>query len=34
MAFYEAPGLRHPLARVARGYDLVFANILARGRRR
>ena len=30
MAFYEAPGLRHPLARVARGYDLVFANILAR----
>jgi ribosomal protein L11 methyltransferase len=30
MAFYEAPGLRHPLVRASRGYDLVFANILAR----
>ncbi|GJD50163.1 Ribosomal protein L11 methyltransferase [Methylobacterium crusticola] len=30
MAFYEAPGLRSPLASRARGFDLVFANILAR----
>ena len=30
MAFYEAPGLRHPLARHTRAFDLVFANILAR----
>ncbi|RVU20058.1 50S ribosomal protein L11 methyltransferase [Methylobacterium oryzihabitans] len=30
MAFYEAPGVRHPLADRPRGFDLVFANILAR----
>ncbi|WP_298954613.1 50S ribosomal protein L11 methyltransferase [uncultured Methylobacterium sp.] len=30
MAFYEAPGVRHPLADRPRTFDLVFANILAR----
>lgn len=30
LALYVAPGVRHPLARRPRGFDLVLANILAR----
>ena len=34
MRFYEGPGTRHALADRARGFDLVFANILAKPLRR
>src|SRR5215208_4437069 len=34
LRFYAAPGVRHPLARRRRRFDLVFANILARPLRR
>ncbi|MFL5004079.1 MAG: 50S ribosomal protein L11 methyltransferase, partial [Microvirga sp.] len=34
LRFYTAPGVRHPLARRRRRFDLVFANILARPLRR
>ncbi|MCP6401416.1 50S ribosomal protein L11 methyltransferase, partial [Klebsiella pneumoniae] len=30
MRFYHAPGVRHALANRPRGFDVVFANILAR----